>query len=311
MFRTIRLTAAALTVAVAGLALAGSASAHARGIPYEFRGTAVVAPGTGATQLQVQVTGGDRVALKALLGAAQPTTFTADAKTRWLAVQGNTPVLGASDTVLAGDLVRVVVRAPRHTADRHARRDAGRQRDRPLGQDAPQRPAVPVRRDGVGDRHDRAHHHGRRELRQLARALRPARPARAPDVHLRLEHRLPEVAPRRADRRRAERHPRRRPAHAARLRARPGTRRSPACSPLRSGGSSSASRCASRCATAPRCPPPDHHPRGPLTPHPISRGPPSSRASPSPRGAGLTAGPAVVGGACSLLAWSDCGHRGA
>jgi hypothetical protein len=115
MFRTIRLTVAALAVAVASLTLAGAASAHTRGIAYEFRGTAVVAPGSAATQIQVQVTGGNRPALKALLGAAQPTTFTADANTRWIAVNGNTPVLGASDTVLAGDLVRVVVRAPWHT----------------------------------------------------------------------------------------------------------------------------------------------------------------------------------------------------
>jgi hypothetical protein len=115
MFRTIRFTATALAVAVAGLALAGSASAHSRGIAYEFRGNAVVAPGTGATQIQVQVTGGDRIALKALLGAAQPTTFIADTRTRWITVNGNTPLLGASDTILAGDLVRVVVRAPRHT----------------------------------------------------------------------------------------------------------------------------------------------------------------------------------------------------
>ena len=112
MFRTIRLTAAALAVAIAGLSLAGSASAHPRGIAYEFRGTAVVAPGTGATQIQVQVAGGNRPALKALIGAAQPTTFTTDTRTRWIAVHGNTPVLAASDTVLAGDLVTVVVRAP-------------------------------------------------------------------------------------------------------------------------------------------------------------------------------------------------------
>ncbi len=115
MFRTIRLTVVALAVAVASLTLAGAASAHARGIAYEFRGTAVVAPGSAATQIQVQVTGGNRQALKALLGAAQPTTFALDAKTRWIAVNGNTPVLGASDTVLAGDVVRVVVRAPRNT----------------------------------------------------------------------------------------------------------------------------------------------------------------------------------------------------
>src|SRR3954468_17540130 len=115
MFRTIRSTAAVLAVAVASLALAGAASAHTRGIAYEFRGTAVAAPGTAATQIQVQVTGGNRPALKALLGAAQPTTFALDAKTRWIAVNGNTPVLAASDVVLAGDVVRVVVRAPWHT----------------------------------------------------------------------------------------------------------------------------------------------------------------------------------------------------
>jgi hypothetical protein len=63
----------------------------------------------------VQVDGGNRLALKALLGAAQPTTFKIDAHTRWIAVNGNAPVLGASDTVLAGDLVRVVIRAPFHT----------------------------------------------------------------------------------------------------------------------------------------------------------------------------------------------------
>jgi hypothetical protein len=115
MFRTIRLTATALAIAVASLALAGTASAHVRGVPYEFRGAAVVAPGTGATQIQVQVDGGNRLALKALLGAAQPTTFKTDGHTRWIAVNGNRPELGSSDTVLAGDLVRVVIRAPFHT----------------------------------------------------------------------------------------------------------------------------------------------------------------------------------------------------
>jgi hypothetical protein len=115
MFRTIRLTAAALAIAIASLALAGTASAHVRGVPYEFRGAAVVAPGTGATTIQVQVDGGNRLALKALLGATQPTTFAIDGHTRWIAVNGNRPVLGASDTVLAGDIVRVVVRAPFHT----------------------------------------------------------------------------------------------------------------------------------------------------------------------------------------------------
>jgi hypothetical protein len=115
MFRTIRLTAAALAVAIASLAFAGTAGAHVRGVAFEFRGAAVVAPGTAAMQIQVQVTGGNRPALKALLGAAQPTTFTIDGHTRWISVHGNMPVLAASDSVVAGDIVRVVVRAPFHT----------------------------------------------------------------------------------------------------------------------------------------------------------------------------------------------------
>jgi hypothetical protein len=115
MFRTIRLTATALAVAVASLTLAGTASAHQRGIAYEFRGEAVVAPGAGATQIQVQVTGGNRPALKALLGAAQPTTFKTDSKTRWIVVVENAPRIGGPQAVLVGDIVRVVVRAPWHT----------------------------------------------------------------------------------------------------------------------------------------------------------------------------------------------------
>ena len=115
MFRTIRLTAAALAVAIASLALAGTASAHARGVAFEFRGAAVTAPGTNAIQIQVQVDGGNRPALKALLGAAQPTTFKTDGGTRWIVVNGNTPVLGASDHVMTGDIVRIAIRAPFHT----------------------------------------------------------------------------------------------------------------------------------------------------------------------------------------------------
>ena len=138
-----------------------------------------------------------------------------------------------------------------------ARRDARRQRDRPLGAHAARRSPVPVRRDRLGDRHDRAHDHGRRELRQLARPLRPARPARAPDVHLRRQHRVPEVAPRRADRRRPERHPRRRPAHPARLRRRPGTRplATLVATPLWRVKLGEPMR--SPCATARSCPAPD------------------------------------------------------
>ena len=63
----------------------------------------------------MQVSGGNRPALKAPLGATQPTTFSADHRTRWIALHGNTPVLASSDVALAGDVVHVVIRAPWHT----------------------------------------------------------------------------------------------------------------------------------------------------------------------------------------------------
>ena len=202
MFRTIRLTAAALAVAVASLALAGTASAHVRGVPYEFRGAAVVAPGTGATQIQVQVDGGNR------LGPQGP----ARRRTAHDLQDRRPDPLDRRERQHAGArLVRHRARRrsrarrrprPVPHAARDAARDAGRERHRSLGPDAPRRSPVPVRRHGSGHRHDQSHDHGRRQLRQLARALRPARPARAPDVHLRRQHRVPEVAPRRADRRR-------------------------------------------------------------------------------------------------------------
>jgi hypothetical protein len=125
--RTLRmlLAALALTAVSAAPALAGTpghvrhaaAVAHRHGaIPYIFRGTLLADGTAGATSLQMQVVGGDRPALRAMLGGSNPVTFTVGNATRYIVWSGTSPAAGDITALHAGDLVRVVIWAPRDTA---------------------------------------------------------------------------------------------------------------------------------------------------------------------------------------------------
>ena len=88
--------------------LAQSASAHGRhGSAYEYRGTVTALTGD---QLQVQVTGGNRPALRSLIGATQPTTFKVDATTKVVVDSPTGPGEGTIADLTPGDTVRVVYR---------------------------------------------------------------------------------------------------------------------------------------------------------------------------------------------------------
>ena len=77
------------------------------GMRYVFRGTVTTAPAAAGGQLGVQITGGNRPALKALIGSAQPTAFLVDATTQVL-VETNAPTVGTLDQLAVGDDIRVV-----------------------------------------------------------------------------------------------------------------------------------------------------------------------------------------------------------
>jgi hypothetical protein len=121
MFRNSRAVLALATLAVLVSATAATAAparrdhttgAHHRRhehLRYEFRGTLAADAGANATSLVVQVTGGNRPALKAVIGAAQPLTFAVDAGTRYVWWSGGTPSLVSSDHLHAGDPVRISV----------------------------------------------------------------------------------------------------------------------------------------------------------------------------------------------------------
>jgi hypothetical protein len=111
--KSFRLAAAGLAVAASALvgpAQGASTQASARLVHYTFRGVAVTAPGANATQLQVDVRGGNKVALRQLIGAGQPLIFTVGPKTRYVAEkQSGRPRGSSSDRIQAGDPVVVNV----------------------------------------------------------------------------------------------------------------------------------------------------------------------------------------------------------
>ena len=103
-----RLLTTLALAALACAAVAAGASGGGKGRLYQFRGELVNA---SATQVQVQVEGGDHAALKALIGQSQNQTFTLDSKSEILVWSHGTPRVGGVADLKQGDWVQVNVRA--------------------------------------------------------------------------------------------------------------------------------------------------------------------------------------------------------
>jgi hypothetical protein len=113
---------AALVAATA--ALAGNGPANQGKIRYSFMGQLTATPSNGGVSITVQ--GGNKRALRAMLGAPVTQTFAYDSSTEFLKWSAGKPaVVGAGD-LAAGDYVWVHVRAPRHASLAEIeQRDAG------------------------------------------------------------------------------------------------------------------------------------------------------------------------------------------
>jgi hypothetical protein len=124
-------TAAALGVvargALASAAPAAAATSHATpakraalaGQLYIFSGTVAAAPAADSATLQLTVTGGNRPALRALVGnTSAPLSFTTDARTayiEWTATtRGNAPTATTAAALKVGDPVHLRIRARFH-----------------------------------------------------------------------------------------------------------------------------------------------------------------------------------------------------
>lgn len=101
-------------VAAGATAAAPIAEAAPRKLPFQFRGT-VLADAT-SDSVTVDVNGGNRRALRALLGVDSAVKFTLDGKTKFTIWNGTTPVRGSVADIDAGDAVRLVIWAPRRSS---------------------------------------------------------------------------------------------------------------------------------------------------------------------------------------------------
>jgi hypothetical protein len=119
-FAALSLVAASALVSVAPAAAATTGHGRAAGQLYIFKGTVAATPAPGTASLQVTITGGNRPALKALVGnTAAPLSFTVDGRTAYIAwsasARGNAPSATTSDALKAGDPVHLRILA-RHAA---------------------------------------------------------------------------------------------------------------------------------------------------------------------------------------------------
>ncbi len=105
-----KLFLAAATAALAGV-VAATAGAAGGGIAYSFLGKLSAAPSGG--QLSISVEGGNRPALRALLGSSAAQTFAYGNKTEFLRWTNGLPKVVQAGDLQAGDHVRVNLRAPR------------------------------------------------------------------------------------------------------------------------------------------------------------------------------------------------------
>ena len=107
-----------LLLAVATAALAGGVAATAGaaggGTAYSFLGKLSATPSGG--HLSITVEGGNRTALRALLGSSVAQTFTYGDNTEFLRWTNGVPQVVQADDLEPGDYVRVNVRAPRGSA---------------------------------------------------------------------------------------------------------------------------------------------------------------------------------------------------
>ena len=102
-----------LAAATAALAAVGAASAGAAGggIAYSFLGKLFAAPSGG--HISIAVEGGNRPALRAMLGSSVAQTFAYGDKTEFLRWTNGVPKVVQAGDLQAGDYVRVNLRAPR------------------------------------------------------------------------------------------------------------------------------------------------------------------------------------------------------
>ncbi len=158
-----RIKALIITIAAALLCAGAASAGNGQGkILFRFAGQLTATPANGGVPITVQ--GGNKAALRAMLGASVSQTLAYGANTEFLKWAAGKPTVVQAGDLAAGDYVTVNVRAPARLRPRCHRAAAGGHRRRSRHDDQPPRQAaVPVPRhaqlrrllDRDGARHGR------------------------------------------------------------------------------------------------------------------------------------------------------------
>ena len=108
------LLALGVALLTAGAAFAGNGNGKGHGIRYSFLGQLTSTPSNGGVSINVE--GGNRVALKAMLGQPVTQTFAYGSTTEFLKWAKGIPTIVQPGDLAPGDFVWVHVRAPRGAA---------------------------------------------------------------------------------------------------------------------------------------------------------------------------------------------------
>jgi hypothetical protein len=104
---------ALVAVSVVGVGATGSVAAGQRTIAYEFRGELIADPPSGASSLLVDVAGGNRPALRLMVGQSSAQAFAVGPNTQFLRWARGVPTVVSLDNLAEGDQLTVRIRAPR------------------------------------------------------------------------------------------------------------------------------------------------------------------------------------------------------
>lgn len=108
--KLVLLLATAVALVAAASAFADNGPAKSRGVHYAFLGQLTATPSNGAVPITVE--GGNRIALRAMLGQPVAQTFAYGTGTEFLKWANGVPTVVQAADLAAGDYVRVNVNAP-------------------------------------------------------------------------------------------------------------------------------------------------------------------------------------------------------
>src|SRR5215211_7029879 len=104
---------ALMALSVVGPGASGSVASPQANVLYEFRGELIADPPSGASTLIVDVAGGNRRALRLMVGQSSGQSFAVGSNTQYLRWAHGVPTVVSLDNLAEGDQLTLRIRAPR------------------------------------------------------------------------------------------------------------------------------------------------------------------------------------------------------